>query len=219
MINSIYADFRESARIAPKDSKLILRHSLRDKIPAGQMGEDILLTREGEVMAEHFGQHLNFEISRIHTSNIERCAQTARLIAKGYKDSKGKSVEILPTNMLASSYISDMAVAKRLFSEHSPYFIMQEFLRGKALSGMKPRDIAMGELFRYIFGADSMESKMEIFVTHDTFLIAIVCYCFGLQPDDDFRWPYMLEGAFLYYKDSRIYCIFRGEERSVEFGL
>ncbi|WP_034573779.1 histidine phosphatase family protein [Helicobacter saguini] len=503
-MHSIFSDFVDSAALlraiqakgGARNAKMILRHSLRDKIPKGSMGESVLLTREGERLAEHFGRHFSFEISRIHTSVIGRCVQTAEIFAKNYmaargfssedsikvisekkfresknvesalkdskidsknmeskmqdsmlqdsktfteskgldskkdsnfmesksqnvdykkdsmlqdskfmesslqdskdfleskgldskkdskdsslspthhpfknqdskkvenlksksqdsskdsksfmesknvdsvdsknnKDSKNKKVDvshslnmtdskdfiesksqdsklqIIKTHILSDSYIDDMKAAKWLFAKHSPYYIMQEFLRGSKLSGMKDKEAAMRILFEYIF-ADAAEAKsqdskdfmessfkdsnidsklakniesnlqdsiltpthrpankkdsnltptnpttqqnadnLEIFVTHDTFLIAIICYIFGIVPLnpavesgefsanleqrnidntgfaymkngklEQFTWPFMLEGAFLYYENNRIYCIFRGEVGSVEF--
>lgn len=241
MIHSIYSDFIESAKCVPKNSKLILRHSLRDKIPKGSMGENVLLTREGERMAYHFGKGFKFNISRIHTSVIQRCIQTANLIKSGYLDSiESSKPQIIKTRILSDSYISDMTAAKWLFAKHSPYWIMQEFLRNNELAGMKRKDEAMKILFNYIF-SDLEAQDMEIFVTHDTFLMAIVCYCFDIIPlsmesnhkeinnigflyEKDgkkmwFDWAYMLEGAFLYYKDSKIYCTFRGETSSIDYAL
>lgn len=279
-MHSIYGDFMDSAEVLRKiqakgkasGAKLILRHSLRDKIEKGSMGENVLLTREGKRLAEHFGRHFSFEIGRVHTSVIGRCVQTAEIFARNYmaergfdkdsiqminekdfiesKDSKDALLQIVKTRVLSDSYISDMKAAKWLFAKHSPYYIMQEFLRGGELAGMLPKERAMRILLEYIF-RDSMESsrqKLDVFITHDTFLIAIICYIFGIIPlnpaiessdfsapldtqniDDTgfaykkdeqikhFTWPFMLEGAFLYYEDSKIYCIFRGEVGSVEF--
>ncbi|RDU66377.1 histidine phosphatase family protein [Helicobacter didelphidarum] len=234
MINTIYEGFAKSAAICPQNAKMILRHSLRDKIPPNDMGENVLLTREGEVMAEHFGKYCKFDINCIHTSIIERCVQTAKGIASGYEKSTKKNLAIHSTNILTDSYISDMSLARELFLKYSPYWIMATFIRGEKLQGMKDIHETMKILFSYIFREQNFKQDnqifqginnfthnngMEIFVTHDTFLIAIVCFCHGIVPKDekDFFWPYMLEGAFLYRKDSKIYCIFRGEEKSIDF--
>ncbi|EEO23353.1 MULTISPECIES: histidine phosphatase family protein [Helicobacter] len=217
MIATIYKGFAQSAAISPKNAKMILRHSLRDKIPPNETGNDILLTREGEVMAEHFGLHCNFSIAKIHTSIIERCIQTANLFAKGYKESKHKELEIIHTNILTDTYINDLDKAVELFKTQSPYSIISAFLRGESLPGMRGVEESMKTLFNYIF-ADKTCEDMEIFITHDTFLIAIVCYCHNLQPQlDDFNWPYMLEGAFLYLENNHIHCIFRGIDKSIPF--
>ncbi len=215
MITTIYDGFAQSAVIAPKHAKMILRHSLRDKIPPNEMGTDVLLTREGEVMAEHFGKNCTFNIARIHTSVIERCVQTANLFAKGYQTNTGKELQVIPTNILADSYIYDLEKAVNLFKTHSPYWIMTAFLRGEELPGMRGLYESMRLLFDYIF-QDTTCADMEVFITHDTFLIAIVCFCHNIQPSlNDFTWPYMLEGAFLYLENQYIHCIFRGETKAI----
>lgn len=217
MISTIYDDFYKSAKIAPKNAKMILRHSLRDKIPKNEMGNDILLTREGEVMAEHFGRHCNLTLSQIHTSVVERCKQTATLLAKGYEETHKVALPIIPTHTLTDSYINDLNKAIRLFKTHSPYFIMSAFLRGEKLDGMRGVNESMGLLFDYIF-KNQDDSGMEVFITHDTFLIAIVCFCHNIKPElDNFSWPYMLEGAFLYLENGQIHCIFRGKTKSIPF--
>lgn len=216
MISTIYEGFYKSAAIAPKNAKMILRHSLRDKIPANEMGNDILLTREGEIMAEHFGKHCKLPLSCLHTSVVERCRQTALLLAKGYRETHKISLQIIPTHVLTDSYINDLSKAVKLFKTYSPYWIISAFLRGEELDGMRGVDESMRLLFSYIFKNQS--DGMEVFITHDTFLIAIVCFCHGIKPEfDDFSWPYMLEGAFLYLENEQIHCIFRGDTKSVSF--
>lgn len=219
MISTIYEGFAQSAIMAPKNAKMILRHSLRDKIPPNEMGNNILLTREGEVMAEYFGRHCELSLSCIHTSVVERCRQTASLIAKGYQAKSGISLPIIPTHVLTDSYINDLNKATMLFKTHSPYWIMSAFLKGETLDGMRGVDESMKLLFDYIFKNQS-DSGMEVFITHDTFLIAIVCFCHNIKPDlDDFIWPYMLEGAFLYLENEQINCIFRGKLKSIPFNF
>ncbi len=217
MIKTIYEDFAKSAKIAPKNSKVILRHSIRGDIPPDDMGADILLTREGEIMAWDFGKHCKLRINRIHSSVVERCLQTANLFANGYETTTNKKLDIIKTNVLADSYIEDLELAKDLFINYSPYWIISEFLNDKKLSGMKGLCESMKTLFAYIF-ANKDSEDMELFVTHDTFLSAIVCFCHQIQPNgDNFIWPYMLEGAFLYMENEKIHCIFRGVTRSIKF--
>ncbi len=218
MINTIYEDFAQSAKLAPKNSKMIIRHSIRADIPPNDTGLNILLTREGEIMAEHFGKHCKLNIDNIHSSSVKRCLQTAELFAKGYKTSTNKELKITSTNILADSYINNTEKAQKLFMDHSPYWIISQFLRNKKLSGMRNLNESMQTLFSYIFAKEY--DNMELFVTHDTFLSAIVCFCHQIQPNyDNFVWPYMLEGAFLYMKDNKIHCIFRGITKSIEFNF
>ncbi len=216
MIATIYDDFAKSALQCPKNAKMILRHSIRGEIPPQDMGLHILLTREGEKMAEHFGKHCHFHIETIFTSTIQRCIQTATLIAKGYKEQTGETITISPTHILADSYIEDVELAQKLFIQDSPYQIMSAFLRNQKLQGMKDLYTTMRILFDFIFQNKESEN-MEIFITHDTFLIALVCFCHTTLPQENFAWPYMLEGAFLYLKDDNIHCTFRGITKAIPF--
>ncbi len=218
MIATIYEDFYKSAMLAPKNAKLVLRHSIRDKIPDGSNGLDILLTPEGKKMAEHFGRFCNFDLDRIYSSTVERCLQSARLISSGYEKTHGRSISVLPTDILFNSYIYDEILADELFIKYPPQWIIEQFLSAKNLSGMKPLHECMRILFSFIFANDT--DKMEIFVTHDTFVNSLVCFCHGISPSlCHSMWPYMLEGAFFYREKDRIHCIFRGVDKYVVFDL
>ncbi|RDU72735.1 histidine phosphatase family protein [Helicobacter aurati] len=216
MIYSIYEDFIQSAKISPKNAKMILRHSLRGDIRKGEVGTNVLLTREGKVLAEHFGKHCKFSIERIFTSHIQRCVQTATYFAQGYANTHNIHLDIIPTNVLAECYITNITEAEKLFKQQSAHAIMSAFLRGEKLPGMRDLHSSMEILFGYVFQNDS--ENMELFITHDTFLLAIIGFISG-SDTCDMLWPYMLEGAFLYYDSNKknIMCIFRGVERSKHF--
>lgn len=220
MILSIYKDFAKSANIAPKNAKLILRHSIRGDIRKGETGLNTLLTREGKVLAKHFGEHCRFNIERIFSSYIQRCVETADSFLQGYTKVHNNNPEIITTDILAECYINDIKKANRLFKYKSVQYIMSAFLRGETLSGMRDIQSTMNILLNFIF--QNKCENMEIFITHDTFLLAIVCFCYGITEFDyDEMWPYMLEGAFLYYDSNKssVECIFRGIQKSKTFVL
>lgn len=65
-------------------AKLYLnRHGERDLIPDGEVGNDILLTDHGLSCSTNFGEKLQGKVTQIKSSPIERCFQTAQMIAKG----------------------------------------------------------------------------------------------------------------------------------------
>ncbi|STQ86418.1 histidine phosphatase family protein [Helicobacter muridarum] len=220
MIFSIYEDFVKSANMTPKNAKLILRHSLRGDIRKGETGLNTLLTREGKVLAKHFGQHCKFNIERIFSSYIQRCVETANCFLQGYDKTHNKNLDIITTDILADCYIDDIKKAGKLFKNKNVQYIMSSFLRGETLPGMKDIHSTMNILLNFIFQNEC--ENMEIFVTHDTFLLAIICFCYGItEYNYDEIWPYMLEGAFIYYDSNRgsIECIFRGIQRGRKFTL
>ena len=220
MIFSIYESFMQSAKIAKPHSRLVLRHSLRGDSRKGEVGLDVLLTREGEVLARHFGRHCDFEITRLATSPISRCVQTAECIANGYSEAHRTPPPIEPSEVLSQSYISDLPAAQELFRCHSPYEIMSAFLKGENLPGMRDLQTSMQILLGYLFSGEGR--GLEVFITHDTFLLGLVCFCHGIyELEGKTLWPYMLEGAFLSYDPAKAYvsCIFRGVEGGRHFRI
>lgn len=62
---------------------LLIRHAERPVIAPNEVGNEVLLTRQGELDATAFGNALPASVVSIKSSPIERCVQTARLMASG----------------------------------------------------------------------------------------------------------------------------------------
>jgi broad specificity phosphatase PhoE len=116
------------------ESKLamMIRHGDREKIPAGEHGNEVLLNKEGEENSFALGKSLhNYPINKILTSPIQRCVQTAEFIASGY----GKELEIIQTTCLGAPglHITDDALAGEYFLINTEMFkILDEFRNGKS---------------------------------------------------------------------------------------
>ena len=61
---------------------LLVRHAERPDIPANSVGNEVLLTEKGKEETRIFAQNISVPVISIHTSPIERCKQTAEIIAE-----------------------------------------------------------------------------------------------------------------------------------------
>src|SRR5574337_1233787 len=122
----------DEIRKHPTDSKLalLLRHGDREQIPKGEFGNEILLNEKGKQRSLAFGEALkDSEVSRIFTSPIPRCIQTAELIAKGF----GRELEIIQTKSLGDPglHTADEKLAGEFYLTHGFHEILRRFIRNE----------------------------------------------------------------------------------------
>lgn len=73
MLSQIHKQYSSSNKLS-----LLIRHANRDKIPTGSFGNEVMLNETGKANALKFGEALSdLKISKIMTSPIGRCVQTA----------------------------------------------------------------------------------------------------------------------------------------------
>ena len=61
---------------------LLIRHAERPEIPEDTVGNEVLLTEKGKADTRRFAQRLTDPVISIQSSPIERCRQTAEIIAE-----------------------------------------------------------------------------------------------------------------------------------------
>jgi broad specificity phosphatase PhoE len=178
------------------DSRLamIIRHGDRDKIPAGEFGNDVLLNKQGEENSFALGQSLQeYQLSRILTSPIQRCVQTAEQIVKGY----GKQIEIIETMALGAPglHISDDTLAGEYFLQHGFFKILDEFRQGMASPGLRNFHEFNEQMTHFIY-SNTAENGITIYVTHDS-LIALYDYCLNKKIYTQDNWVEYLGGIII----------------------
>ena len=178
------------------ESKLamMIRHGDREKIPAGEHGNEVLLNKKGEENSIELGKSLQpFKVNRILTSPIQRCVQTAECISKGY----GKEIEIIQTICLGAPglHITDDALAGDYFLKHGFFKILDEFIKGKPSPGLRTKneyDKAMTEFIH----SETRDNGLTIYVTHDS-LIALYHFCVNQTIYTPDNWVKYLNGLII----------------------
>tara|TARA_B100000446_G_scaffold35559_1_gene31228 strand:- start:19398 stop:20006 length:609 start_codon:yes stop_codon:yes gene_type:complete len=172
---------------------LLIRHAERPIIPDQEVGNDVVLTQQGVQDSVKFGAHLSEPIISINSSPIERCVQTARIIAdvKGYPEE-----HIVTCRDLGDPgfVIEDGSVAWSHWQEKGHEAVNQYLLSGKERwSGFSDLPLAVSA-FREKIRTKLLDSPdgIHVWVTHDTILAAFASRVLTKSLSLN-EWPYFLD--------------------------
>ena len=189
MLEQIKKQYSESNKIS-----LLIRHADRDKIPAGEFGNDVLLNETGKERALNFGNSLSeLKINQIFTSPVQRCVQTAECIAKGY----GKSIEIIETTLLGAPglHITDEKIAGEFFLTEGFDEMYRRIINDISIPGMPTVKQFNKQMTNFLIKS-TKENGITLFVTHDL-LIAFYHYSINKRVYERDNWVKYLDGLTL----------------------
>jgi broad specificity phosphatase PhoE len=155
---------------------LLIRHADRDDIPEGSFGNEVLLNQIGKINAFNYGEKLQKQqITKIYSSPVRRCVQTAEFISKGY----GKNMEIIETVALGAPglHINDEKVAGAFYLEHGFDVMYESFKNGNAIPGMATLK-SLNQNMNDFIHKHTNENETTIFITHD---MLIAFYHFSIN--------------------------------------
>ena len=155
---------------------LLIRHADRDDIPEGSFGNEVLLNQTGQVNALKYGEKLkNQQITKIYTSPVPRCVQTAEFISKGY----GKSIEIIETVALGAPglHINNEKIAGEFYLKHGFDVMYESFKTGNVIPGMATLETLNQNMNNFI-DENTNNNETTIFITHD---MLIAFYHFSIN--------------------------------------
>lgn len=169
---------------------LLMRHSARFPITDAVRNYDVGLTPEGFEMADQLGKKIGaqFKPGRLASSPVGRCIDTANTIARG----AGWTTRTQPHPCLSHEHIEpawDLVAAGRV-------------------NGHPPSQVI--ETMRFLSEHDPTGPCLELFVTHDTVLGAVVGSLLHCPVQGDF-WPGFLEGVFVWQDKETTQALWRGE--------
>jgi hypothetical protein len=185
---------------------LIVRHSIRGEIPAGQTGNDVPLTPDGRQLAETLGAALGSRLASISSSPIGRCMQTAEGILTG----SGHRMEVSASRLLGDPgvFVEDGQAAWTNFQALGTEGVMMHLaLTDTALPGMRSPKAAAILLLESMM-AKCAEPGLHLFVTHDVILAGVAGQLLqGVKAKEDL--PGFLEGAFFWKIENTTYGCYR----------
>ncbi|NVK41565.1 MAG: histidine phosphatase family protein [Oceanospirillaceae bacterium] len=178
---------------------ILIRHAERPAIPADAVGNEVLLTPQGEADAQAFIRQLACPVVSMKSSPISRCVQTTRLMADviGY-----------PAERIALSrdlgdpgfIISDGAKAWDHWQAKGHTAVNEHLLSGaERWHGFADLELAT-QAFANTIMTELQESEpgLHVWVTHDTILATFASRVLP-QPLPIQQWPH-----FLGYLDIRL---------------
>jgi broad specificity phosphatase PhoE len=198
--------------LLPRDRPLTLltRHSVREPAVNGIASYDLPLTPEGIQLAEDWGRQLPWPLHSLHSSPVERCVDTAMALARGAGQS-GLAVKTCYTLVEPGCYVHSIGQAGPLFLQLGPLAFANRHL-SEELEGILSPEQGGAKLLRHLYEHQGPAGTLTVHVTHDTILAAFIYHLMGHAPLRDEDWPWMMEGAWVWFDDAdTVRWVWRGE--------
>ena len=188
-------------------------HAQREDISPGSFGEDVRLTQRGIKSAERLGELISERLpGRIVSSPIQRCIATAQAISRG----AGWSAEVATDSRLGKHgpFVSEPEVSGRLFMEIGiSEIVRRQLLDDQAPPGMRDTSEGVRILLDFTSQGLGCGGWVNIYVTHDAILAALVGWLFRLPVYQE-GWPDFLDGVLLWRRAGRLHCAWRGLQQA-----
>lgn len=208
---SIYPFMETDALSIPNDAniKLLIRHSIKDTHLQTNGINDQLLTKEGEICAQYFGRHIQYELGVLYSSNFKRCIQTIENILIGRQEKRTVEVE---DYLLGSLVCPNSNLCQNVIKELGLKEFLSKMVNNSSIQGFPSLDNCMKEILDFIFQTGNKQKTIDIYCTHDIHIAMIISQLFNLTLTKDIKnnWPMMLEGMYLWGKRNNFYCTWRG---------
>lgn len=186
---------------------LLTRHSLRE-VGTGIPSYDLPLTAEGVMLAEQWGGQLPRPLHAFHSSPVGRCMDTAQAMARGA--GVDLRVAIALTLVEPGCFVESIRDVGPVFLEMGPIAFANRHLQAP-LQGLLSPEEGSAKIIRHLRGSLGQPGSLTIHVTHDTILAAFISHLLGRSRIEEEDWPWMMEGAWLWFEDDHLHWIWRGE--------
>lgn len=197
---------------ADRPVALLLRHSVRDELAAGDLGYAHMLNDAGVRLARAFGAALQGRMRTLHSSPLQRCVHTAEVL----REAAGTGLAVIPDRMLGDpgAYVVDAAQARRNWETLGSEGIMRHMATSDAgLPGTLPPELGARALVRHMLAVAAGLPGLHVFVTHDI-LLAITAARFLGPPAGPAPWPRYLEAAFFWRDAAGLHAAYRDDHRA-----
>lgn len=198
--------------LLPTDRPLALltRHSVRESAPNGIATYDLPLTPEGVRLAEEWGGQLPWPLHGLHSSPVGRCVATAVALARGAGRAE-LEIRTSPHLVEPGCYVHSLGQVGPLFLQLGPLAFANRHLR-EPLPGILTPEQGGARLLRHLQEQMGPPGTLSVHVTHDTILAAFIYHLLGRVSLVEADWPWMLEGAWLWFEDDdTVRWVWRGE--------
>ena len=186
---------------------MLLRHSVRDRLPPGKIGDTVPITPVGVALGHELGALLGSRIRTLHTSPLARCVQTAEALRAG----AAVDVPIVRDRLLGDPgvYVVDGDRALSIWVERGHESVMEHLVsQDRPLPGMADPEPAARFLVQHMLAHAGDRPGLHVFVTHDSLVTTTAARLLGepLGKDD---WPWYLEGAFFWRQGDHVVTAYR----------
>ena len=185
---------------------MLIRHSVRNHLEAGDAGYHMPLTPDGHRLARDLGSQLGARLLSAHASPLVRTMQTSQRLVEG----ASTALQVQPDTLLgdpgvymldsrAGPYWRDLGheeMMRRLVADTPP------------LPGCAASDAAARFLVHHMLAAAGGRPGIHAFSTHDSLVTATAARMLErpLRRED---WPLYLEAAFFWEADGAVQVAYR----------
>ena len=193
---------------------VLLRHSVRDRLPPGKIGYTLPITPVGAALGRELGALVGNRLRTLHTSPLARCVQTAEAIRAGASVRAGGAgdIPIVQDRLIGDPgvYVVDEDRAWSNWVERGHESVMEHLVsQDRPLPGMADPAPAARFLVQHMLARAGDRPGLHVFVTHDSLVTTTAARLLGehLGKDD---WPWYLEGAFFWRQGGHLVTAYRG---------
>lgn len=174
---------------------MLIRHSNRFPITNADEVWTAGLTPQGIELASNYGMWLqkSYQIGCIQTSPIQRCLDTGIYLAAGID----QNVDVSAVQVLSHP------------NEKAEYDSLADYLENKVW----PTRIS--EIAAYLVPNGHHKSGLNIYISHDTVVIAMAAFWLDKDVRASENWPKFMEPFFLWWQERDLIASFRGESKNV----
>ncbi|MEZ9835286.1 hypothetical protein BCT04_18005 [Vibrio breoganii] len=181
---------------------ILIRHAERPEIAPNEVGNDVVLTVQGKQDTAQYAQSIRGQVVSMMTSPIERCIETAEIIAK----EKGFPFENIERSSLLGNpgfIIEDGKLAWQQWQTKGHDVVNQHLLSATdALPGFVDFETAVNAFLRKIATllADAPKG-LHVWVTHDVMLATLASRTASTHLTLA-EWPHFLDHLIVTLEDS-----------------
>ncbi|MCG8312548.1 MAG: histidine phosphatase family protein [Pseudomonadales bacterium] len=215
MLDSLHPTLLESFAALPEDKPVafLTRHSIREQPKNGFASYDVPLTEEGILLAEALGAFIKRPVQGFYSSPVQRCMDTAVAMARGL----GVAAEVDKATMLVEpgSFVQEIEKVAGLFYKLGPVDFASKHLKNEVRGVLSPLDGSL-QILTHLKAKLGTHNEISIHVTHDTILAAFVYGLMGFEDLTEEHWPWMMEGAFVWFEKEEIHLLWRGKHHLID---
>lgn len=209
----LHPSLADALPLLPQDRPvhLFTRHSVREKSPQGFADYRLPLTAEGVTLAKNWASQLQRPVRAFYSSPVNRCVDTARAMAETCISAKDELPPIETTHLLVEPgcYVVDISLAGPVFMKQGAMGFLNHHLSAGVEGVLSPQQ-GQQKLVAHFRERDAQAGELVVHVTHDTILAAFMASLLGLKHLTSSDWPWMMEGAWLWFADDHLHWIWRG---------
>lgn len=190
---------------------VLLRHSVRGRLPPGDAGYSLPITDAGAGLARELGAMLGDRLHTLRASPLTRCMQTAEALRAG----AGLDIPITEDRLLGDPgiFVVDGKRAWTHWEERGHEGVMEHLVsQDYALPGLADPGPAALFLVQHMLGVANDRPGFHVFITHDSLVTATAARLLGETLGTE-AWPWYLEGAFFWRENGLLITAYRDRIR------